>query len=164
MSNYFALAQKSKYGNLLWVGFGQENNYYKKMKTIIIIFLFAICSKAYSQPTIIGKWRRLDDTSKNRDKNNKQLRFGDMEIRSDSTFHIKGDSTTNTSTVSGWHVGDELNGTWEKLDAQHFIFWVGHKNDKMFISYTIEKLNKNNLILSIGPARKKVHKIKFKRL
>ncbi len=40
--------------------------------------------------------------------------WGDLEIRSDSTFHIQGDTTNQNSRTQGWHFGDEYNGVWEQ--------------------------------------------------
>ena len=134
------------------------------LKASLLIFLLSICNDSYCQPTIIGKWRRIEETSKAKKITNKILQFGDMEIRSDSTFHIEGDSKTKNSIVSGWHAGDEYNGTWEKGGTKVLILWVGDKNDKMFLSYIIVKLNKNDLILSKGFTRKDSYQLIFKRL
>ena len=121
-------------------------------------------NETYSQKTLVGKWRRVDESKKNKKLNNKQLVYGDMELRSDSTFHIEGDTKTKNSNVQGWHSGDEYNGTWQQLDNNSFILWMKPKEDGLFILYQIIKHDRNNLILSIGPEPKNAHQIKFSRL
>jgi hypothetical protein len=78
------------------------------LRKIFVLTLFAVFfMHAYGQTTLIGSWRRVDSKLKYHDTINKQLKWGDLDIRSDSTFHIEGDSSTQYSTISGWHVGNE---------------------------------------------------------
>lgn len=121
-------------------------------------------NEIYSQKTLVGKWRRVDENKKNQKLNNKQLVYGDMELRSDSTFHIEGDAKTKNSNVQGWHSGDEYNGTWQQLNNKSFVLWMKPKADGLFILYQIIQHDKTNLIVRIGLERKKAYHIKFIRL
>ena len=116
-------------------------------KLLFSILLIALFVQSYSQTTVIGKWRRVNTKTKFQDGTFKQSNWGDLEIRADSTFHIQGDSSTKISTVPGWHVGDEYNGTWELHDSNRLTLWFDPREDKLFISYLIVKLVKNKLVL-----------------
>jgi hypothetical protein len=116
-------------------------------KLLLSILLAALFVESSGQTTILGKWRRLNPTIKHQDITNKQSKFGDLEISTDSTFHIEGDSSSKNSTISGWHVGDEYNGTWGLHNSNRLTLWFEPKDDKMFLSYLIIKQTKQKLVL-----------------
>ena len=87
-------------------------------KFLITFVFICFAMQLFSQGTIIGKWRRVNPNLKYQDTTDKNLKFGDLEIRADSTFHIEGDTTAINSAIPGWHSGDEENGTWE-LSAEN---------------------------------------------
>ncbi|MGO8056411.1 hypothetical protein, partial [Rhizobium leguminosarum] len=78
---------------------------------------------------------------------NKKLNWGDIQFRADSTFHIQGDSSTKNSSTPGWHVGDELVGTWELSNNNLLTLWIEPKEHKIFLMYVIIKLSRNQLVL-----------------
>jgi hypothetical protein len=106
--------------------------------------------QAFSQITLVGKWQRVNHNSKFPDTSNKQLTWGDIEIRSDSTFHIEGDSSTKNSTIPGWHVGEEYNGTWKLDDFNRLTLWMEPQEDSRFLWFKIIKLMKKKLVLRFG--------------
>jgi hypothetical protein len=134
-------------------------------KILISILFSCLLIHAYSQTTLIGKWRRVNPTLSDQDTTNKQLKWGDLEIRSDSTFHIEGDTSTRNSTIPGWHSGDEYNGTWELHDKNRLTLWMEPKETKMFLWFIIVKLAKDKLVLRLGVDKNdKKHDIKYLRL
>jgi len=134
-------------------------------KTFISILLSCFFTQTFSQVSVIGKWRPINPKLKINDTTNKQLKYGDIEIRQDSTFHIEGDSSTQNSSIPGWHTGDESNGTCEVYDNNHLTLWLEPKENKMFLSYIIIKLTKDKLILrSSFNKNKKKYDIKYLRL
>jgi hypothetical protein len=52
--------------------------------------------------------------------------------------------------MSGWHVGDEYNGTWELFKGNRLILRLEPKEDKMFFIYQIIEQDKQRLVLR-GP-------------
>jgi len=137
------------------------------MITKIIISLLFSCLfiHAQSQTSLIGKWRRVNPTLSNQDTTNKQLKWGDLEIPIDSTFHIEGDTSTRNSTIPGWHSGDEYNGTWQLHDSNRLTFWMEPKESTMFLWFIIIKLTKDKLILRLGFDKSdKKHDITYLRL
>lgn len=135
------------------------------IKILISILFSCLFIHAYSQTSLIGKWRRVNTSVRNQDTANKHLRLGDLEIRTDSTFHIEGDTSTRNSTIPGWHTGVEFNGTWELHDTNRLTFWMEPKEDKMFLWFIIIKLTKDKLILRLGFNKNdKKHDIAYLRL
>jgi hypothetical protein len=117
-------------------------------KVLISLLLFiGIGLQMYSQNTLIGNWKRVKPLIKNQLVKIQQKQWGDLEIRSDSTFHIQGDTSTQNSTTQGWHTGDEFNGTWKQQDSKHLMFLLEPKQSGMFLSYKIIKLSKEKLVL-----------------
>ena len=119
-------------------------------KILISILFSCLFIQASSQTSLIGKWRRVNPTLSNQDTTNKQLKWGDLEIRTDSTFHIEGDTSIRNSTIPGWHTGDEYNGTWELHDNNRLTLWIEPKESKMFLWFIIVEVNKDKLILRLG--------------
>jgi hypothetical protein len=121
--------------------------------------------QAFSQINIIGKWRRVNPKSHFQDTTHKQLKWGDIEIRSDSTFHIEGDSSTKNSTIPGWHGGEEYNGTWELDDVNRLTLWMEPQENRMFLWFKIIKLTEKKLVLRLGfNIDDKKHNITYLRL
>jgi len=119
-------------------------------KFLISILFTGLFTQTYSQQSLIGNWRRVNPDFKYQDTTSKQLKWGDLQIHTDSTFHIEGDSSTRNSTISGWHAGDEYNGTWELRDNNRLTLWLEPKENKMFLSFTIIKLTKDKLVLRLS--------------
>jgi hypothetical protein len=109
-----------------------------------LLLCISFSLRTYSQNTLIGNWKRV---IKNQTIKIQQKQWGDLEIRSDSTFHIQGDTATQNSTTPGWHTGDEFNGTWRQQDNKHLMFLLEPKQSGMFLSYKIIKLSKEKLVL-----------------
>jgi hypothetical protein len=119
-------------------------------KLLFLILLGGLFLQSHSQTTFIGRWRLVDPRLKFQDTVSKQAKWGDLEIRLDSTFHIEGDLSSKNSTPPGWHVGDEYNGTWELYNGKRLILRLEPKEDKMFLPYLIIKQGKQKLVLR-GP-------------
>jgi hypothetical protein len=119
-------------------------------KLVLLILLSGLLLQSHSQTTFIGKWRLVDPRLKFQDTVSTKAKWGDLEIRLDSTFHIEGDSSSKNSTMSGWHVGDEYNGTWELFKRNRLILRLEPKEDKMFFIYQIIEQDKQRLVLR-GP-------------
>jgi len=134
-------------------------------KLLIFILFFGLSNQTYSQAALIGNWRRVNPKLKYQDTINKKIKWGDFEIRRDSTFHIEGDSPTQNSNISGWHAGDEYNGTWKLRGNNLLTLWLEPKKNKMFLSYMIIKLTKEKLVLrSQFHTEDKRHDITYLRL
>ncbi len=116
----------------------------------ILLSFFIVQTYTYSQTSLIGKWRRVNSKLNVQDTTDKQLKYGDLEIRKDSTFHIEGDSATQNSTTPGWNTGEEYNGTWEVNDNNRLTLRLDPKEDKMFLWFIITKLTKDKLVLRFG--------------
>jgi hypothetical protein len=138
----------------------------KMTARFLMSFLFiGLFMQAYSQVTVIGKWRRVNPNLNYKDTAYKKLKWGDLEIRSDSNFHIEGDSASQNSTIPGWHVGEEYNGTWELNGRNRLTLWMEPKENKMFLWFVIIKLTKEKLVLRLGFNRNdKRHDITYLRL
>jgi hypothetical protein len=134
-------------------------------KFLIPLLLF-ICTglQTYSQNILIGNWKRVKPVIKNQPIKIQQKQWGDLEIRSDSTFHIEGDTATQNSKTPGWHVGDEYNGTWIQQDSKYLMLLLEPKQDKMLISYKIIKLSKQKLVLRSGLNKSNKYDIVYLRL
>ena len=109
--------------------------------------LIGFNTEIFSQLTLVGNWRRLIPVVKYKGSIIKQNHWGDLEIREDSTFHIQGDTTNQNTTTPGWHVGDQYNGTWQLYKEDHLFLYLNPKEDKMFLSFKIIKLEKQKLVL-----------------
>lgn len=134
-------------------------------KILISILFFCLFIHARSQTSLIGKWRRVNPALSTQDTTNKQLKWGDLEIRTDSTFHIEGDTSTRNSTIPGWHSSDEYNGTWELHDNNRLTLRMEPKESKMFLWFIIVKVTKDQLILRLGFNKNdKKHDITYLRL
>lgn len=132
-------------------------------KPVILILSLANSMQIYSQP-LTGIWRRVNPALKVQDTITKQLKYGDLKLSEDSTFHIEGDSTTNNSAMSGWHTGEERNGTW-RLNGNRIVLYYEPKDDNLFLCFIIIKLTANNLVLEDGFSKKhKRNKITYLRL
>jgi len=132
-------------------------------KSSLVFLIVCFCLKVQSQ-SLIGNWRRQSITAEKIEKVNNQAKSGDLTVRSDSTFHIEGDTLTQSSSVPGWHTGEELNGTWELKDKR-LTFWLDPKENRMFLWFNIIALTKNKLVLRSGFNRNsKKHDITYIRL
>jgi hypothetical protein len=123
-----------------------------KLTKLLISILFLCCGfiNAPGQTSLVGNWRRVNPTLNVQDTNNRQLRWGDIEIRADSTFHNEGDTSTRNSTIPDWHSGDEYNGTWQLHDNNRLTLWIEPKESKMFLWFIIVKVTKDKLVLRSG--------------
>jgi hypothetical protein len=119
-------------------------------KILFSLLFSGLLIRAQSQTSVIGKWRREIPTFTNQDTTNKQAKGGDLEIRTDSTFHIEGDTSTQNSTIPGWHAGDEYNGTWKLHDNDRLTLSMEPKDSKVFLPFIIVKMTKDKLILRLG--------------
>jgi len=120
-------------------------------KIFLSILLSCFSAQTYSQVSLlIGTWRRVNPKLTVQDTIHKQLKYGDFEINQDSTFHIEGDSSTQNSTIPGWHVGDEYNGKWELDSSNHLTLYFDPKENKLIFRYIIIELNRNKLVLRLG--------------
>jgi hypothetical protein len=139
---------------------------YKSSKVLITILFIGFYIHGYSQTGLIGAWRRVNPNMKTQDIKNKQIKKWDLEIYADSTFHMQGDTAVQTSTVSGWHVGEDYKGTWEQNDSTYLTLWIGPKKERMFLTYKIVKLTSKKLLLRSLPDTKsnKKNDIKYLRL
>lgn len=130
---------------------------------LLLFFVFSI-SHVFSQ-TLIGKWRRVNPELSIQDTLNKKLQWGDIEIRSDSTFHIEGDSSKVNADMAGWYLGAEFNGKWEMPENKRLTLWIDTGPHKMFLNYIIIKMDDNNLVLrSLIDKKDKKHNLKYVRL
>ena len=120
------------------------------LKFLISILFTGIFTLTYSQQYLIGNWRRVNSNIMYQDTTSKKPKWGDLQINTDSTFHIEGDSSKTNSTISGWHTGDEYNGTWELRDNNRLTLRLEPKENKMFLSFTIIKLTKDKLVLRLS--------------
>ena len=109
---------------------------------IILSFL-----TGYSQLSLIGNWRRVTSSSKKTLLNNNEPQYGDMQIHSDSTFHIQGAMISTSVTQPGWHTGEDITGNWEQKDSTYIILWLDPKNERLFLTYKIIKLTETKLII-----------------
>jgi hypothetical protein len=114
---------------------------------IFLLLVIGVSLQGYSQNTLIGNWRRVKPIIKNQVTKAQQKQWGDLEIFSDSTFHIQGDTTTQNSTTPGWHTDDEFKGTWERRGYKHLILLVEPKKYNGFLFYKVIKLSKEKLVL-----------------
>ena len=110
----------------------------------------SFCIEAYCQTSLTGNWRRVNPQIKYADTINTQPKWGDLQIRPDSTFHMEGDSSTQNSTISGWHTGDEYNGTWELREHNRLTLWLEPKEHNLFLWFIIVQLTKDKLVLRLG--------------
>lgn len=117
-------------------------------KIIIALFLIAATSQCHSQPALIGNWRRVIPEVENQDLKTKQLQPADLQIFSDSTFHIQGDTTSQNSKVPGWHSVEDYRGTWEQKGV-FLTLRIEPKKDMMFLTFKIVEVTKEKLILKI---------------
>ena len=117
-------------------------------KYLLVIFTACFCIQANSQ-SLIGSWRQLPFKSGTIRKMDKNPTKGDLIIRSDSTFHIQGDSSTQISTIPGWHAGEESNGTWE-VKNKRLILRLEPNEDRLYLWFKIISLTKNKLVLRSG--------------
>jgi hypothetical protein len=130
-------------------------------RLIACLFLLVFFLSTYGQASLIGTWRHVAPQHKALDIASKHLKVGDLIIRSDSTFHIEGDSSTRNSTIPGWHVGDEYNGTWEQKNNLLFLLL----ENQPFLSFIIVKLTSERLVLRLGFDKKdKKHDFTYLRL
>lgn len=114
----------------------------------LFLFLVSVSSfgLANGQLNLIGNWRRLQPDSNEEKHLQLGSRFGDLIIRSDSTFQVVGDSASNKSDIPGWHIGDGYKGIWE-LHRRQLTLRLTPENEGMFLTYTIIKLTKKQLVL-----------------
>jgi hypothetical protein len=119
-------------------------------KLLISILFSCLFILAHSQTSLIGKWRRVNPTLNSQEITNKQLKWGDLEICTDSSFHIEGDTSSRNSRIPGWHSGDEYNGTWELHHNNRLTLWMEPKESKLFLWFIIVKATKDKLILRLG--------------
>ena len=134
-------------------------------RILISIFFYCLFIHVHSQTLLIGKWRRVNAALSNQDTTNKQLKWGDLEIRTDSTFHIEGDTSTRNSLTPGWHSSNEYNGTWELHDNNKLTLLMEPKESKMFLWFIILTQTKHKLILRLGfNKNEKNHDITYLRL
>ncbi len=117
------------------------------LKFIFSILFTCLFTLTYGQESLIGNWRRVNPNIKDQDLTSKQPQWNDLQINADSTFHIEGNSSTANSTISGWHSGNEYNGTWEQRDNNGLLLWLDRKEDRMFLPFIIIKLTKDKLVL-----------------
>jgi hypothetical protein len=112
-------------------------------KTFLIFFLIIGYGLNVNGQSLIGNWKRIKPPTK------EGTDWGDLEIKSDSTYHIYGDTTLRNSILDYAHEGQEWDGKWEKPDSLHFTLWLmpkGHDGE-MSLKYTVIKLTEKNLVL-----------------
>ena len=132
---------------------------------IIVVLLTLLSISGFSQTSLFGKWRRITANPHHKDTTYKQLAPGDLEINADTTFHIEGDSSEKNSTIPGWHVREEMNGTWELQNNKRLTLWLEPKESKMFLSFVIISLTQEELVLRLYMERNnKKGDIKYLRL
>lgn len=131
---------------------------------IAFLLLIGLSTELISQVTLIGNWRRVIPVIKYNGSVIKQNHWGDLAIRKDSTFHIQGDTTNQNSTTAGWHIGNEYNGTWRLYKENHLFLYLNPKEDKIFLSYKIIKLDKQKLVLRSSFYKNNMHDITYLRL
>jgi hypothetical protein len=114
----------------------------------LFLFLVSIISFGLvnGQSNLVGSWRRLQPNGGLKEQIQPGPYFGDLIIRSDSTFQIAGDSPLNRSDLPGWHVGDRYKGRWE-LHSRQLTLRLFPEDEGMFQTYTIVKLTKKRLVL-----------------
>jgi hypothetical protein len=132
--------------------------------SIPLLLFIGFSLQTYSQLSLIGNWRRVKPIIKNQPIKIQQKQWGDLEIRSDSTFHIQGDTTTQNSTTPGWHTGDEFNGTWERRNNKHLILLIEPKKYNGFLFYKVIKLSKEKLVLRSNSEKSNKYDIVYFRL
>lgn len=114
---------------------------------ILLLLLIGFSTELFSQLTIVGNWKRVIPVIKYKGAVIKQSHWGDLVIRKDSSFHIQGDTTNQNSMTPGWHTGDEYNGIWQLYKGNYLCLYLNPKEDKIFLSYKIIKLDKQKLVL-----------------
>jgi len=138
---------------------------FKRFFTTIISFL--VLTEVFSQTTLIGSWRRVDSISNHTNTNQGKNQWGDTYFYEDSTFLIHGDSSTDSSTTPGWHVGKESKGVWEVNKKNLLTLWLEPKENKFFSVYIIIKLTDTELILRSnfdkGNSKKDIKYFRFSR-
>jgi hypothetical protein len=120
------------------------------LKFTFSILLTCLFTLTYGQESLIGNWRRVDPNIENQDTTSKQPQWGDLQINADSTFHVEGNSATKNSTISGWHSGDEYNGTWELGDNNRLTLWLDRKKYRMYLSFIIINITQDKLVLRLS--------------
>jgi hypothetical protein len=131
------------------------------MKVFFYILIFFGCSfKSFSQETLIGNWHRVNPSLKNQDLKSNQLQQDDLQIFEDSTFHIQGDTTTQNSSVSGWHIGEDYKGKIEVKGKDYLVLWTDPK-DKIGLTLKIVELTKEKLIVKIGNIGQDIIYVRF---
>jgi hypothetical protein len=136
-----------------------EQMSYKFFLSFLLLCFFVNCQ---SQISLIGNWRRTD-LKLTPSKNNKQ--WGDTEFKTDSTFHIEGDTTNEQSTTPGWHVGGAVDGIWKFQKPNYLSLHTDPNEPLFFFRYRIMKLTKNELVLSTYSDKKsKKSHLRYRRL
>lgn len=120
-------------------------------KFLLLLLLMSDCYAGYSQASLIGNWRRVNQTIKNQDFNSKQAQIGDLTIRVDSTFFIQGDTSLQLSATAGWRYGNEYKGTWQQRSKTSL--WFLMEND-IFYPFIIVSLTSTKLVLRLTFSKK----------
>ena len=118
-----------------------------EMKSLFTILFTGLLINTYGQKSLIGKWRRVNQSANQDVNRSKQAQTSDLTLYPDSTFFIQGDSTTKNSTMPGWHSGTEYTGTWEQTDKNHLYLFPTPKQDRLFLPYIIVELTSEKLVL-----------------
>jgi hypothetical protein len=135
-----------------------------KYLVTLLLYVIAIVP-TFGQNNIVGNWKRVQTVIKNQCVKINQWQWGDLEIHSDSTFHIYGDSTNqNSATPTGWQAGTEYNGTWELRDSNYLRLRILYQPDWIFRSYEIIKLTKERLVLRSNASKNNKQIISYLRL
>ncbi|MFT3910907.1 MAG: hypothetical protein QM737_15925 [Ferruginibacter sp.] len=112
---------------------------------------FGISVTCYCQSDLTGSWRRVKPYLKNQDFKNKKLQQDDLEINSDSTFHIQGNATNLNSRIPGWDISEDYKGTWQQKGVDYLTFWIEPKQNKLFVNFKIISLTADKLVLRFLP-------------
>jgi hypothetical protein len=126
----------------------------RRYSQILLLIIFTV---SCSPTNIIGYWERK---GMNKPKGSKQ---GNLSLFSDSTFLINGVEPKDTSTVPGWHVGEEMKGRWTKATNNRIILYPDDR--EYFLAFKIVQLHQNKMILTIGSPsmQDKANLIKYER-
>ena len=97
---------------------------------------------------IIGKWKRESNPNLEDQNLFESTGWGDIRFNADSTFNMKGDNTVRQviDTISGWHVGGPMNGTW-RIEENDLLLYFEDLSPQIPLRYEIVELTDRRLVL-----------------
>lgn len=123
-----------------------------QFKNIYLLVSAAFAIIACKPTVIVGNWQRVwPDSHKHNHEGE-----GDLIIRPNSTYFIKGNSRqSKIDTISGWHTGEDKNLYWDITKGKVLTLYYDSsftlKN--MYLSFEITHLSNKKLQINVGGLR-----------